>query len=402
MQQKMLCLKSLNKYTEAVAVGQDMIEKYPNDNRWIIELASCYQYLSNWDKSIECYDRLINNDPDNTYFRMQRADIYTRLNKYATALDEYKILVASYNMDNMLRKVALCYDKLNVVDSAKVYYNKTLDHDFFDVASVSGLINLNIKLGKSGFRDAIRLSDSYVKRDSVNQQMNLLNALTYYAADLYEGAVGRFEKCYNKGDSSLVVLRSMGLCYYSLGKRDDAYTYLQKAYSLDSTNINVLYALGVVANEKSDFDTGLKCFGMLIDKVIPADFTQYQYYRNMAIAYEGKNRYEDAVDYYKRAVEFANNNQKLYLYFSILSIYDADLKLPDLSLKYYELYQQSLVEYYEGLLKLEDPNEADGLEINVTRNKLDALDKYIKRLRKSLGLVGLDNVKVSSTIEINL
>lgn len=403
LQKKAICLKNLNRYTEAAEIWTALVNDSPSDKQSIIELSTCYQALSKWDKAIECYDQLIEKDSSNAYFRIQRADIYLRQDKYDDALLEYKYLVDTYKMDNMLRRVALCYDKINKPDSAKIYYTKAWTTDFFDTSSVSGLVNLNIKAGKLGFGEAIRISDIYVNKDSLNRQINLLNALSYYAADLYEEAVIRFNRCYNNGDSSLVVVRSLGLSYYSLGQNDNAYDFLQKAYKIDSTNINVLYALGVVANEKTDYDTGKKCFGMLIDKVVPADFTLYQYYRNMAIAYEGKNEFSEAVEFYKMAVAYASENQKMYLYYTIVSIYDVDLKLPKESLEYYILYKDSLQAYYENLLKTTDQDNTTRGEIAVTRNKLDALDKHISRLRKSLGLAGIaNNVKISSVIEINL
>lgn len=404
MQKKAECLKNLNNYTEAVSIWSELAKVYPNDKQPIIELALCYQYMSNWDKSIECYSSLVKNDSTNTYFKIQLADAYMMSEKYTEALDVYRELFEVYNIDNMLRRIGVCYDKLNIADSAKVYYAKSWERDFFDTSSVTGLINLNIKEGKLGFADAIRVSDTYVSKDSTNKQINLLNALSYYAADLYEEAVARFEKCYVKGDSSQIVLRSLGLSYYSLGQKDNAYNFLQKAYHTDSTNINVLYALGVVANEKMDYDTGQKCFGMLIDRVVPPDFTLFQYYRNLGIAYEGKKDFLAAVNSYKKAVEHANDKQKMYLYYTIVSIYDVDLKLQRESLEYYELYKQSLSLYYNDLLKNINPDTLQLSEINITRAKLDALDKHINRLRKSLGdQVNLNNTpKVSSTLKINL
>lgn len=404
MQKKAECLKNLNNYTEAVTIWSELAEAYPDDKQPIIELALCYQYLSNWDKSIECYNSLVKTDSANTYFKIQLADAYMRSEKYTKALDGYRELFEVYNMDNMLRRIAVCYDKLNITDSAKVYYAKSWEKDFFDISSVSGLINLNIKEGKLGFGEAIRVSDIYVNKDSTNKQINLLNALSYYAADLYEEAVARFEKCYAKGDSSQVVLRSLGLSYYSLGQNDNAYNFLQKAYHADSSNINVLYALGVVANEKMDYGTGKKCFGMLIDRIVPPDFTLFQYYRNLGISYEGTKEFLAAVDSYKKAVEHANDKQKMYLYYTIVSIYDVDLKFQKESLEYYELYKESLSLYYNDLLKNTNPDKLELSEINVTRAKLDALDKHINRLRKLLGgQVNLNNtVKVSSTLKINL
>ncbi|SHF41035.1 tetratricopeptide repeat protein [Dysgonomonas macrotermitis] len=398
---RVICYKALNRYSEAIHVLSRLETDYPDDKHIKIELARCYQALSDWDKSLLYYNILVEKDSVNIYYRIQRADLLMKQERFVDALSEYNHLINNYGVDNMLSRSALCYERLNNQDSAKVYYAKAWGRDSSDVFSVSSLINLNIKTGKQTFKDAIQLSELYVKRDSTNKQVNVLNALSYYAADAYEEAVTRFSRCYSSGDSSLVVLRSLGLSYYSLGDRDNSYYFLQKAYKKDSTNINVLYALGVTANEKQNYRLGTECFETLIERVIPADFTLYQYYRNLAIAYEGQKKYQQAVDNYRKAVEYANDNQRMYLYYTIVSIYDVDLKLPQESLEYYGLYKQSLQSYYEGLFSKEQTKEIQQ-EINITKTKLDALDKHIARLKKSLGLADNKKKVIVSTVQINL
>lgn len=56
MQKKALCLKNLNKYANAITVGEEIVKKYPEDKQSVAELAICYQALSKWDKSLECYN----------------------------------------------------------------------------------------------------------------------------------------------------------------------------------------------------------------------------------------------------------------------------------------------------------------------------------------------------------
>lgn len=400
LEKKLFCFKQLNDYNAAIKVSQMLTSEYPEDLAYKVDLATCYEMAGNYKKSLGCFDDLIMKDSTNIYYKLRRADLFEKQDKYSAALTEYNILMKNNESNNMLRKVANCYSRLNKVDSASVYYEKAWAKDSSDFLSVASLVSLNLKQGKPGIQKAMHLSDLYIQKDFTSNPINVLNALSYYAADEYEEAINRFEKCYNEGDSSLLVLRSLGISYYSLGQRDVAYDYLQRAYDLDTTNINVLFALGVTANDKMNYDLGGRCFQSLLDRVQPSDFTLYQYYRNLGIAKEGEKNYLSAVDAYENAVKYANENQRMHLYYTIVCIYDVDLKMPDKALDFYNLYKESLSSYYSRLLKAENRDEK---EIEITKTKLEALDKHIKRLSEQLGLASNNNgkIKVESTIELN-
>ncbi len=266
LKQKALCYKGLDNYSKAIEVLKSLAQVDKDDLKLKSEMALCYQALSNWSGSLTCYNELISLDSLNVYYKIKRAEMLFRLEDYKAALSDYKMLSDKYGLTNMIKRSAQCFENINLPDSAIVYYTEAIKADTTDVFSIASLININIKL--KNFGSAIQLSDDFVEKDSTNKQINLLNGLSYYGADFYDEAVLRFQRCYLNGDSSLVVNRSLGISYYSLGENEKAFPYLLKAYTQDTTNNRVLYCLGVVSNEMRNFNNSVIYFEKILEKTI--------------------------------------------------------------------------------------------------------------------------------------
>lgn len=386
---KALCYKGLSDYKRAIAILEPLSGDFFDDRKIKLELANCYVTLSEWDKGIECYDILIEQDSTNVYYKMQKADILFRKNDYEKALNSYKLLNRNYGLNNMISRTGQCYEQMNMPDSAIVYYKDAWAVDSTDVFSVSRLINIILKQNnkmsgdnniKNQISDAVGYSEIYIARDSTNKQINLLNALGYYTLDLYEEAIPRFEKCYTAGDSTLILNRSLGISYYYLGLSGRAYPFLKKAYEQDTTNVNVMYCLGTACNDLGNGGEAVKYFTRILEKVVPADATLYAYYRGLAIAYEKEEEMVLASENYIMAEKYASPIQKIALLYNIASLYDYDLDKPDKALDYYYKYRISMEDYLQILM---DKN-ADKTEINEMKFKLKNLNTHISRLEKQL------------------
>jgi len=382
---KITCYKALDNYGKATGLLEKLCENYPEDMQAKLELAKCYQALSNWEASNKCYDELIEADSSNVYYKIQKADMLFRLKEFSEALYFYKYLTENFKLQNMIKRSAQCYESMNMTDSAIVYYKKAWAIDSTDAFSAASLINQNLKLGGKHFFDAIDFSEEYIKKDSINKQINLLNALSYYGANRYDEAVERFEKCFMAGDSSLVVNRSLGISYYSLGMNMMAQPFLKRAYEQDSTNINVLYCLAVVSNEMNDYKKAVEYFKSLINRTVPSDMTLFLYYNGLATGFDGYRKDQDALHNYLVAEKYANKNQKLNLYYNIAVLYDYELNKPAEALNYYQKYRKSLEDYILRLkenINPDNPDKSEMVEIDIITNKMKSLNTHIERLKK--------------------
>lgn len=386
---KALCYKGLDNYKQAAIILKGLIEEYPDDKKIRLELANCYTVLSNWDNALENYETLLEQDSVNVFYKMQRADILFRKNNFREALSSYQSLTNHDNLTNMLSRSAQCFEQLNLPDSAIVYYKKAWAVDSTDAFSVARLINLNLKSNlavidikekSSPIHNAVKYSNIYMARDTTNQQINLLNALAYYTMQNYEEAIPRFERCYLRGDSTLVLNRSLGISYYYMGQNENAYLFLKKAYEQDSANINVMYCLGTVCNDLQEYESAVIYFSKILERVVPADLTLYSYYRGHARALEGNKEFQPAVENYIIAEKYAAEKQKIALFFSIATLYDYDLDQPGEALSYYYKYRESMEQYLQELID----KDAEDEEIKDMESKLRGLSSHIKRLEKKI------------------
>jgi hypothetical protein len=62
-------------------------------------------------------------DPTNIYFKVRKADLLYRSEKYSTALEEYGKINSSYNPGYIMRSIALCYEKRNQPELANGFHS---------------------------------------------------------------------------------------------------------------------------------------------------------------------------------------------------------------------------------------------------------------------------------------
>ena len=373
--QKSLCCRYLNNNSNAIEILNSLSEEYPDDIPIKLQLALCYEAVAQFSKSIDCYDNLLKADSTNIYFEMRKADLLYRAEKYSLALDAYSRIDSTYNPNYITRCIAMCYEKLNQQVAAKNYFGKAWNLNELDAYSANSLVKINIK--EENYLSAHVDSEKFIGIDSTNATMNALNAFVYYNLDYYDEAIERFEKCMQEGDSSLLVNRSLGLSYYLTEKDSLAKPLLQQAFLQDTTNTNVLYALGKVYFRLGYYPEAVECYQAIIDKIVPSDVLLYGVHKNLALSYEKDGAFEDAIKTYQTALRYTqNNSDKLELFYSMAAIYDKELKDYNSAVYFYKQYYTCLFTYQSSL--------KDERKINEIGTKLTELEEYIKFLTEEV------------------
>ena len=376
--QKALCYKWLSNHSKAIEILESLQEIYPDDIPVQLELAQCYETNLQYPQSISCYEKLIEEAPANTYFQVRKADLLYRAEKYARALEDYlQIDPETYNPVYLKKSIALCYDKLNQPDSAKVHYLAAWEIDAHDIFSALSLVKLCIQ--QKDYTQALLYSEAFLSADTTNAQMNVLNALAYYNLDAYEDAIPRLEKCHSSGDSSLVVNRSLGISYFFLQNDTAAYPYLKRAYERDTTSMTVLYAFAQVSYNLEHYPEAIRAYQMLIKWELPNRNSLCTYYTGLAQACEKDSLYQEAAGQYMSAIQYASTNiQKMKLLFNLSTLLEFNLKNYKTAISYYSQYQTSLMNYQIALEEEQDPNPEEIKEVEL---KINELEKHIRKLK---------------------
>ncbi|MFV0418685.1 MAG: tetratricopeptide repeat protein [Dysgonomonas sp.] len=375
LKKKALCYKTLGEHRKAIEILQPLSKEYPDEIPIISELAVCYEDIAQRRASAECYDSLIRLDSTNLYFKNQKADILYQLGEYNEALSLFQTVYDQNNSPISLKRMAQCFEKMNMPDSAKVYFKEAWDRNSEDGFSVASLTNICLKQGS--VHEAIAYSEKYMETDTTDQQVNLLNALCYYKLDDYEESVNRFGKCYLNGDTSLIVNRSLGISYYSLDKSAETIKHLESAYRMDTTNNNVLFCLAASYSDMAEYEKSIACYKKLLYRTIPENLTLFLYFRNLASDYNRIMDYPNALENYQEALKYANANQKMNTYFILGVLCDNGLKDYKKAIEYYKLYRVSLAEY---LKDQESKPDTEPTDIENTKNTIKNLEKRLREL----------------------
>lgn len=375
LKKKALCYKALGEHRKAIEILQPLSKEYPDEIQIISELAACYEAIAQRKASADCYDELIRIDSTNLYFKNQKADILYQQGEYDGALSLFQIIYSQNDSPIALKRMAQCFEKMNMADSAKIYFKEAWDRNSEDGFSVASLTNICLKQGS--VYEAIVYSEKYMESDTTDQQINLLNALCYYKLDDYEESVNRFGKCYQNGDTSLIVNRSLGISYYSLNKSFEAMTHLESAYRMDTANNNVLFCLAVSYSDMAEPEKAIACYKKLLYRTIPEDLTLFIYFRNLASDYNKVKDYPNALENYQEALTYANPNQKMNTYFILGVLCDNGLKDYKKAIEYYKLYRVSLAEY---LKDQESKPDTELTDIENTKNTIKNLEKRLREL----------------------
>jgi tetratricopeptide (TPR) repeat protein len=361
--------------SSAINVLNSLSEEYPDDIPVQLQLAFCYEAINQFQKSMECYDRLLLLDSTNTFVEVRKADLLYRAEKYAMALDAYSRIDSTYNPNYLAKSIAMCYEKLNQWQEAKDYYHKAWKLNPQDAFSANSLVK--IYLQEEDYLSAHQYSEHFILNDSTNLTMNALNAFTYYKMEFYEAAIQLFEKCLQNGNSAFLVNSSLGLSYHITGLDSLARPLLQQAALQDTLNNNVLFNLGKTNFHLGYYEEAVKCYLKVIDNLIPQDRLISILFVSLAKAYEKNESFHEAIEAYREAIRYTpHNNNRMEIYYAMAVVADEGLKDNDLALNYYKQYRLSLFNYQVSLQ--EDEQE----KIDEVKSKLAALDEYIWRLNE--------------------
>jgi tetratricopeptide (TPR) repeat protein len=381
--QKAMCYKNLSDNSTAIAILESLADTYPDDIPVRLQLASCYESAFLLAKSIDCYDNLIKIDSINTYFKVRKADLLYRSEKYSESLKNYAQIDSEYNPNYIIRSIAMCYEKMDETDLAKSCYEEAWEINRKDAYSALSLVKIHIK--KEDHEFALRDSETFLQTDSTNLQMYILNALTYYNLSNYDESIKRFEKCRAMGDSSLLVNRSLGLSYYFLNDHLSALPCLNQAYRQDSLNNNVLYVLATINTEVGNYPEAIEQFDILVQRILPNKLMLYTAYKGLGLAYQKNEMFQEAYSGYVVALQYASYIQSWELYYTLGNLSYYDIEDYNTAIFHYEKYKASLMSYLNALKtemekeenKDENREEKDK-EIRDIEKKISALNQHIQ------------------------
>ncbi len=385
LEKKALCHANLYEYPQAIEILEKLSKQNPKDISLKLKLISIYEPTQKYSKTLNCYNELLELDPTNDYYKIQRANfLYTREN-YAESLAQYKNVCDSCDNNFLVKRQAMCLEKLNDTKAAKYLYARAWDLDTTDGYSATSLVKFLIK--DRQYDLAVFASDRYMKFDSTYMPMNSLNAFAYYCSDSFNEAARRFQKCLERGDSSLLVVRTLGYAHFFM-ERDSLANYpLELAYRKDTADIKVLYPLAQTCANLHDYPRAILYYKELMKIKVPTEEELYGYYKGLAEAYLNNKDYKLAVGELHKALQHVIEYQdKVELSKKMAHCLDYNLNEYPQAIHHYEAYRSGLMSREITLGGVEDDLTTLNLpketieKIEAVRAEMAEVDKRLEYL----------------------
>ncbi|MCX6272083.1 MAG: tetratricopeptide repeat protein [Bacteroidetes bacterium] len=336
-------LAALGKYKPAAKALTTALGKDSSNVLILNELVNLYGIIGETDEGLRYAQRLFRQHPDNLFFKLQLARLYTAVKDFRRAI---AILLPVYSEDTtdtyITKQIAGCYDELNRIDSAVLFFQKTLNLNKKDVGATGKLANIFIRMGNYGA--GLYYTERFLEEDSLNAAILKVDGYLCYLYKAYPIATQRFSKCLALGDSSRFICKYQAMSYYRQEAFDKAVPFFRLAYEADTTDNEICFYYGVAATKSVLPDTGLIYLSKVLSRLKDSKKFISMVYAELAETYNYYNRSDTAIALLTKARE--ENPGKNGLLFKIAYEYDY----------YMRDFDKALV-YYREFLKVAPPSE---------------------------------------------
>ena len=334
---KIAALMGMNLYQESLPYFQQLYLQDSTNVSRIVEFANCYQSLGNYQAAQKLYQKALEIYPQNNYVRQQLANSYFKLDDFTEAKNLYLFAYTRDSSFFLARQLGVCYDNLDLKDTAIYYYKISLAFNPFDFESTYRLANLHKQ--QEEYPMGIALTDNYLLRDSTNFKMLRLSGFLHFLNGSYDRSVKRFERCVVSGDTSDFVNKYLGYSYFRTGEFELAKDYLEKAFLKDTTNADLCYVLGLSCDYSIYKKLAIYYLNKTIELLTPSPEYMSHVYQDLAVANTGYSKFNDALDAYLAAYELTPNDTLLI--FKIASHYDNRTDDKETALLYYQKFMDT-------------------------------------------------------------
>ncbi len=221
-----------------------------------------------------CYYKVLEADSMNFYANYQLARLYYQLGDYGKATEHYHIL-ASIEGENssILTGLADCHIKRGTGPNTMIalsLYARALELNPENVRVASSLINTLLRMGDG--KGALQVCDTALLYNPDNGQIRQSKGMALYMTKDYEQADSVYTGLLADGDSSFLNLKYAGAARYMSGHALDGIELLEKAYEIDSTDVETAMLYGASLGKTYDRKRAYELFDLAEKNMQPKKF----------------------------------------------------------------------------------------------------------------------------------
>jgi tetratricopeptide (TPR) repeat protein len=314
----------------------DILDKADNlSNELLLRKGQALYQLGASGQAIEPFELLLQREPENTSALIYLGQLYARNYSYTEALRAFEKLIGQDSSNSYYYKQAGTMARSSGrIDTAILWYDKALTYNPSDVETAHHLAS--IYLGRGMFPQADVVIERGLSIDPDFRPLGILSAKSAFDQKKYGEAIEISNQVVEKGDTTILLARIMGVSYYHMDKFQEVIPCMKYlVYHLVDQDW-VYYYLGIANRELGDLEASVGWLHLAVDRSLSENTSVY--YNNIGQNYEALGDFENAIKAYRNAHTYSGKD--IYFY-HLARNYDIYYQDKSTAVLYYKKYLDS-------------------------------------------------------------
>lgn len=314
------------RFQEASVLIERKLLDSPDDQDLMFLLAETYERTGQQTAAFKLYEQLYKSDSTNTEILMRLGKLSAKMRNLNAAYSYFNRLTEIEPQNPYFHKMAGEVAEKNPLRLGEAigYYQKALNLNPEDQETGAALANLYLKLNQLPSAKAI--TTRFLKRDSTNLIMLLLDTRLSYLQQNFPVVLKNAERMIRQGDSIPSALRMYGIALYQMERYLEAIKwleYLEKA----APSEQAYFYLSMSHYRTGEYAKAEKYMTKAIAETQSPNLGDF--YTQLGLLYELQEKYPEAIRTYKDAYALTGNNNLMYRLAHISDQYYKDDKIAE-------------------------------------------------------------------------
>ena len=299
----------------------------------IKELEEIYYKTSNNTKALKLVTHLLKQGIDSSVYMPHKALILKKEGDFRASKPIFKSLIKADSTNTFfLNNIAEVYQGLRKTDSALICYTKSAEI----MPKVVTLYKAgNMLLGKEKEGEALTFFGKYYNPEiHQSKPLRRLIGQAFYLTDSIEKSITVFSDLYEKGDSSFITTKFLGMSYRKDGQYTKGEETLRIAAFQNPNDFLVYFNLGICCRKIGLVDESEKHFNTAMDIISTPLLVKNMIHTELAETYEKQQRWKKALELYQNILKTDPSNFSLRM--KALFLIDYQIKDKKQALKEYK------------------------------------------------------------------
>lgn len=287
------------RYPDAYTLYEQCLESDTTDIDYLNALARTAINLGRASEAERLFHKVLATDSTHFYANYQLARLYSQLGEYDKAIEKYEYL-QEQDKDNavLYRNIGDCCSRQDDWQGAAIAYFHAYNLNRENAGLASALINTLLRLGGDYVEEAVAVCDTALYYNPGNRLLRRNKGMSLYICRRYAEADSLYSSLLAEGDSTYLNFKYGGASKYYAGQYLASIEPLDIAYEQDTTSIEVCLLLGSALGKTFDRERAYDLLKRAEEGMKPNPLLVNQLLFFRAETYKNDGRREEAARLY--------------------------------------------------------------------------------------------------------